>query len=231
MKKKMTVLAVLFLSVAVSFYSVAGTYAKYTSNTTITDSARVAKWGIEFKDSADSVLTAGSENTVDLFAASYLTESTEDAADATDVLSSNGDKVVAPGTRGSYTFKLTGTPETNFTLAYDTTGSTIGDNLKNELLFWIDDEEEASAYNFDTLLTHLAALSTGDVYKSGDLAATGTKQTHTINWKWVFSDGDDASDTTLGNAATPETVTLKVKVTATQSEAAATKAANGTSLS
>ena len=61
MNKKLTVLSVLVLAIAMTAYSVAGTYAKYTTTQNGgSDSARVAKWKI-------NELTA-----VDLFSASYI---------------------------------------------------------------------------------------------------------------------------------------------------------------
>ena len=46
MKKKMIALFALFAAVAVTASSVSGTYAKYVTEATGSDEARVAKWGI-----------------------------------------------------------------------------------------------------------------------------------------------------------------------------------------
>ena len=56
---KMLAIAALLVAVAVTSYSVSGTYAKYTTSKTYADSARVAKWGI------------GMTNEVDLFYSDY----------------------------------------------------------------------------------------------------------------------------------------------------------------
>lgn len=204
MFKKLSILSVLVLAVAVSAYSVAGTYAKYTTSETGSDSARVAKWGV------------GLTNTAEIFASSYTNGT------AIDVKSGDNAKVVAPGTAGSYTFELTGTPEVNYTLKV--TGSVvftndIEDSLKANLKFYIDDD--TTAIGADDLITSINALYADNVYAAGVTAA----QTHTIKWEWEFN-GDDAKDTALGNAAAlgtaiPE-VRLEVTITATQTEATAT---------
>lgn len=64
MKKKMTVLGVLLMVVAITSYSVGGTYAKYISAFDAADEARVAKWTVDFEE--DSTYTIN-----DLFKESY----------------------------------------------------------------------------------------------------------------------------------------------------------------
>ena len=52
---KMTIVAVLVALVAVTTYSVSGTYAKYTDTFEgSTDTARVAKWAIELEQNGTS---------------------------------------------------------------------------------------------------------------------------------------------------------------------------------
>ena len=98
MKKKMTVLGVLALAVAITASQVGGTYAKYISSYGTTDQARVAKW--DFNET--------NTNTVDLFQQSYTNEN------GTFVASKDAYKVVAPGTEGEYSYSVKGTAEVNF---------------------------------------------------------------------------------------------------------------------
>ena len=197
MKKKITVLAVLLLAVVTTAYSVSGTYAKYTSSKESSDSARVAKWGINIT------------NDIDLFDASYLStdDTTTDVANGTD----DDKNVVAPGTKGEYTFKLAGAPETNYTLVVDAEGT---------------DDIGRIVYTLDTTTyTTIDALCDAieDLYDANKVYAanTSSESEHTIGWEWKFAeDGKDETDTGLGNAGTAE-VSLKVKITATQTEEAA----------
>ena len=50
MKKRTMAVGGLLMAVAMTSYSVAGTYAKYTSKIDLTDDARVAKWDFYAKD-------------------------------------------------------------------------------------------------------------------------------------------------------------------------------------
>lgn len=183
---KMLVIAVLLVAVAVTSYAVSGTYAKYTTSITKADSARVAKWGI------------GIENNIDLFKDSY-----------TDVVGKNGNKVVAPGTQGEYTFTLSGAPETAYTLDVVVSGE---DNI-GQIVYNLDGKE------YTTMTELVAAIDA--LYNPTQVYAAGTSSasTHTIAWYWLYdqNETEDTQDTTLGNAGTA-TVTLNVKITAVQAD-------------
>lgn len=221
MKKKMMVLAALLMAVAVTGYSVSGTYAKYISSIDKTDEARVAKWGVNAEPIAD-----------DLFKNSYLIDENDEGSF---YVKSNGtDNVVAPGTEGEYTFEITfdGAPEVNYTLDIDTTGSVdnINDNNYAPIKYYFDGEEMT---DFDDLIDHLEGLFASEkyagyqkVYAAGTLPTETLK--HTIRWEWAFDETESAhiyndEDTTLGNKAVGEDVTVKlsVKVTAQQVKEAA----------
>ena len=182
---KMLAIAALLVAVAITSYSVSGTYAKYTTSKTYTDSARVAKWGI------------GMTNEVNLFSSDYV-----------DVVSADGKDVVAPGTQGNYTFALTGTPETDYTLDVTVEGTdTIG-----QIVYTLDGTEYTTMAALVTAIDALYDPQT--VYAAG----TASESTHNIGWYWAFEDGDDTTDTTLGNEETAKTVSLTVTITAVQSD-------------
>lgn len=193
---KMLVISALLVAVAVTSYAVSGTYAKYTSNVTNSDSARVAKWGI------------GITNEVNIFTSDY-----------TDVKSADGKDVVAPGTAGSYTFTLTGAPETNYTLSVDITDNST--DAIPQLVYTLDYDEDTNNVTYATLAQLEEAIEA--IYSPTKVYAANTNSasTHTIGWYWAF-DGDDAADTNLGNAAELANVKLEVSITATQTEAAPT---------
>ena len=95
MKKKnytMRIAAGVMTAALLSTCAISSTFAKYTSESTGTDSARVAKWDILFGDGT----TMNETFEFDLFDTTY--------GDATSpsVKSSNDDKVIEPGTQGSF---------------------------------------------------------------------------------------------------------------------------------
>lgn len=193
MKKRTMVLGGLIAAVAITGYSVAGTYAKYISESTTTDSARIAQWHLN------------SLNDIDLFAASY----SDTDANATSL---EGDKIIAPGTSGEYTFTLSGTFETEYTLALEVlTADSHGilfDGYNDPVIYKLakDGKEVTNGWvDFDSLVDALEGIGeNGKVYSPGELDETE----YTISWKWAFSKSDpdapsyqnDTDDTILGNA-------------------------------
>ena len=197
MKKKLTVLAVLFLSIAISAYSVAGTYAKYTtSSDTVTSKARVAKWGLSFEDSVD--------DTVNIFAHSDANVVDNDA---------DGTYVIAPGTSNNETIltitPAASAPEVSYKVEFnidlvDENGDKLTSmdanttSLMSKLLFSTD------GTNYDTFASIKAELE-NDINDTYDAGQNISAKTVKLYWQWAFDDdGDDtfdASDTALGNAA------------------------------
>lgn len=116
MKKKGTILAGLLLATIVTGYSVAGTYAKYTSAIDLTDEARVAKWSFALKDAN----TDGHDGAhkLNLFSSSYYPNGDDTKKVYVRALN-NTDQVVAPGTLGMAEFQLDGAIETAFTVDYN----------------------------------------------------------------------------------------------------------------
>lgn len=107
MKNKFArILSALLVLTMISTCAISGTFAKYTTGAEGEDAARVAKWGI--------VLTMDG----DLFADKYATDDDEAEMEYS-VVSSNGDRLVAPGTSGdAFRATVKGTPEvaTRYTL-------------------------------------------------------------------------------------------------------------------
>lgn len=117
MKKRTMAVGGLLLAVAMTGYSVAGTYAKYTSKVDLTDDARVAKWS--FGLASNNAANEDGSYDLDLFANSYkLENSTNNKGNKVWVKSFDDKNVVAPGTKGTANFELTGSIETAFTVDY-----------------------------------------------------------------------------------------------------------------
>lgn len=197
--------------------AISSTFAKYSTSTTGTDSARVAKWG--FTDTTSQI---------------QLDNLFNDAYDTTVKAAAD---VIAPGTTGSATFGFTyggdgaaNAPEVAYTFKVDTTGSTCAADIQNNPnIQWKLDNGEWGTWN--TMITSIEALDgnkAGDKYEPNtlpDAFNTTGANVHTISWQWLFDKDtavtpaptdNDENDTAMGNKATLDDVTLKITVTATQ---------------
>jgi len=192
---------ILLLIVMIALVLVSGTYAKYTSNASGTDTARVAKWAFEINETK---IPQVAEFTFDLF---KTVNDTKDSQKETDVVVPNGstDQIIAPGTEGSFDIKLENLSEVNaeYTINY-----TVTNTNKIPVEFSIDNGASWTA--------DLAAVTA-----TGLVANTGT-DTITIQWKWAYEGGkysggtaDDAYDTALGKDGSA-TITVKAEITVTQ---------------
>ena len=227
MKKKMMVLGGLLMAVAITGYSVSGTYAKYISALdTITDSARVAKFSFKLqdKDGADWTDTT----TVYLFITAYNNNA---------IQSADTDKVIGPGATGEYTFTINGTAETAYTVkiaaeATDKDGNAINSDLADQIKFTLTKNGTAvSGVEKVSLATLVAELNKTD--GSAIVAAnTALNDTYKINWEWAFDDAsatkdevtnaNNQKDTGLGSKETLDTIKLTIDVTVAQSATAPT---------
>ena len=209
--------------------AISSTFAKYTTKTEGSDTARVAKWGF----------TQAADTTLDLFSKQYKTDGTgDDAADAADVTVLSDTNVIAPGTKGSaeFGFAYDGTggkdskPEVDytFTVTADTTGSDT-DKLDADTSFvWTLGKKGEQATEYQTLAQLKGAIEaldgdkTNNLYKAGTLptAFANGNDTYVVGWEWKYDNNTDAADTALGNegdTSNPlEKVALKITVTATQ---------------
>lgn len=225
--------AVLMLAlVLITSCFVGGTFAKYVTSGSGTDSARVAKFGV--------TVTANG----DVFAKEYATDDqTVVGTIAKSVIST--DKVVAPGTTSNGDFvaaTITGTPEVAVRVSYKLDTATL--QLEN----WKDADDEfycplvfrVKNNNGNTVISGME-FQTADAMKAAlvDAVAAYTKDyapgtdlsgkaadTLTISWEWPFETGTDTDkpannvkDTFLGNdaaAGRAATVSLTLATTVTQ---------------
>ncbi len=221
--KIMRLASFLLIAVVLSTCAISGTFAKYTTTTSGSDTARVAKWGFTADDNS-IVLT-------DLFTTAYTNDSGMNAAaDA-----------IAPGTTNSTTFAFEfegasgiAAPEVAYSFEIDLTGTAIADDLKNNAnITWTLDSQTGLTWDaFVTALLKLAcngedtptaaevtALKIVRNYAPGEIPAAFDDATdHTVGWNWAFTDTNESA---LGNKTTLDTVTVAIKVTATQLDAAA----------
>jgi hypothetical protein len=195
MKKNrmMRIAAFLLVAALLSICVVSGTYAKYTSEITGTDTARVAKW--DFKVGGE---TAGVNN-VFMFEL-FKTITDTDGSAETDINPTDG-QIIAPGTQGNFVINLKNDSEV--TAEYT-----------------VDFKETKTAaipiqYSLDG--TTWGTMDSIDV-KTAVKVAIGGSASITVYWRWAFERGttdseksaNNALDTKLGMASE-----IKVAVTAT----------------
>ena len=225
--------AVLMLAlVLITSCFVGGTFAKYVTGGSGTDSARVAKFGV--------TVTANG----DVFAKEYDTDDqTVVGTIAKSVIST--DKVVAPGTESNGDFvaaTVAGTPEVAVRVSYKLDTATLQlENWKDAdgkfycpLVFKVktpDGNTVISGMEFQTAeamkaaLVNAVAAYTKDYAPGTDLSGMAA-DTLAISWEWPFETGTDADkpannirDTFLGDEAAAgraATVSLTLATTVTQ---------------
>ena len=210
MKKNvmMRVASIMLVLVLLTSSVISGTFAKYTTSVESKDAARVAKWGFE----------PVAMNLDNLFLSSY-----------TNVVSNNGDDVIAPGTTGwtSFAFAFDETngaegPEVAYTFGIAVEAKCDDAILNNANIQWKLDDNDWGTW--DKMIADITALS-GDAsgvkqYAPNTLPAgfTAADEPHTIAWRWIFSNSaaNDAFDTAMGNDDVLAKCSIKITVTATQ---------------
>ena len=227
--KMMRIASILMVAALLTVCAVSGTFAKYVTTGSASDTARVAKFGV-------SVTADG-----DTFGTSYLATTDDtvapDGTEASAVTVLSEVKVVAPGTKGTLaTVALAGIPEVDVRVTFaleavKSTNWTVDGEEYFPLIFKVNGTEVA----FDKLAEEVAKL-TAD-YKAGTDLSTITLSGENANpkveitWEWPFEvktgEGDaatvdatiDAKDTWLGNqaaAGNPATVEFTLTATVTQ---------------
>ena len=209
MKKNSTmrVAALLLALTLMTSCFVGGTFAKYVTGDDATDSARVAKWGVEVDVTAYAFSDAYKDEAV-----TYTVN--EDSADITVQADTKDTKVLAPGTKGVLgTVKLSGTPEVDVEVTFDVT--------KMDFANWVDKNGDfycpliitiggSAVYGegFTSADAFAAALTAliedySDYYHTNKNLATVDGANLTITWEWPFStsEANDIKDTFLGDKA------------------------------
>lgn len=221
--------ALLLVATLTTSCFVGGTFAKYVSEGEGLDSARVAKWGVEVEVTGDG------------FKTTYGKDDTSANISSDTVISSNGDKVVAPGTEGTFGgVKITGTPEVavkvQTTATVDLSGWNVGSGgaFYCPLKFTIDkttingldyfSKTSGGESSFEKAIKDAIEKATSKELAAGaDLSEVGKDVTY--SWEWPFENADSQDnklDTALGDlAADGDTgndpkVSITVSTTVTQ---------------
>ena len=218
MKKNiaMRIAAFLFILTMISTCAFATTFAKYTSTGKATDTARVAKWGVEITaDTTNGMFskTEGSEGSLSVSAET---------------------KVVAPGTSGELAgFKIKGQPEVAVKVTYaadiELVGWMIGSDIYCPIAITVGQTEYTINENelldeFELRIEGLIAAAFTAEYAAGeDLSQVAVDPS--ISWSWAYSTSveNDIKDTALGDLAAENEnnapkISLSVTCTVTQKD-------------
>lgn len=220
MKKNvmMRIASGLLVAVLLSTCAISGTFAKYVTSGSATDTARVAKFGV-------TITGQVAEGKADFFDAAY-----NDADTIYDGLSVYAaENVVAPGTSRDNLIALsvTGTPEVAVRVSYENTVVDFGDNWSVGGAYYcpivvtvgsttIKGMTYSSIGDFENAIEAAIVGCTKDYAPGDDLSAVNDDVV--IGWSWPFEGGDgqdNAKDTILGNAYNA-TISIKVDATITQ---------------
>ena len=160
-------------------------------------------------ESSDEDLIWSTETKVELFRTSYE----NDAGEVT-VLSNNGDKVIAPGTKNSYTFKLrnTGAAALDYTVDVSAFFTSTNEDIPMEVRIsrydgkWIVGDEESFIPVEE--LEHIEDSATLE---------RGKFTYYTLEWYWPFESGGngDAIDTALGQVTVTQNLSFSLLIETT----------------
>lgn len=227
MKNKfMRLASVMLVLTLLTTCGVSGTYAKYVTTASSSDTARVAKFGV--------TIESGTEQNMGLFKHAYAKydDDTKYASITNSVQAASGlaaDHLVAPGTAksGSTYFTISGQPEVAVEITYQIKGGYKEPCvLAGEYKDWTTADNDTFEVTGDGYYPVKFTLKQGDkillekgtlealqttlaretiVCEAGtDLASLGT-QAFTLSWEWAFEDTSVADvnklDTLLGQVA------------------------------
>lgn len=171
----------------IAFALVAGTYAKYTTEVSGSDTVRVAKWSI--KVNGTEITTVQDETvTFDLFNTIYDSDGTTTESDV-----ANG--LIAPGTSGSFDLQIENLSEVNaeYSIAFEMT------NAANVPLEFSTDGTTWG--NLDSIESTAIAMSNG---------------TSTVNVKWRWQFAGDHTDIGIAAQTAPQNVEVTATITVDQ---------------
>lgn len=219
MKKNvmMRLSALLLVAVLLTTCVISGTFAKYVTTGSASDSAEVAKWGVKI--------------TAETWADDNLEANLTDDEDH--IVASASSDLLAPGTGVKFaSVNVSGTPDVAVKVTYtadlELTGWALEDSsVWCPLVFVINGNAYSyagvTASNVDDFEAKIEAYIAAytEEYDAGvDLAAQGAGNL-TVSCYWAYDNGNDSADTYLGDQASEgnaPTVNLTINCTVTQVE-------------
>lgn len=158
-----------------------------------------ANW---FRVTDENIVWKGNTR-VEIFRASYANGESQIT-----VKSSDGDKLIAPGTENSYTFALENTADgpVEYAISMKAYFSSEDYIIPVEAKVTRDTDKK---YLLGSAVSYDDVLELNKVSDSGTLKK-GYVMPYTLSWKWPF-EGDDAYDTLLGNLEEDLTLTIVIE--------------------
>ena len=244
MKKNrmMRLASALLVAVLLTTCAISGTFAKYVTTASASDTARVAKWGVTVTATGDDAFAQKYNNAADNAGTQVVSRLTLAGAEG-----GEASNVVAPGTYGTLaSLDITGKPEVVVNVAVtadlnlgDTAAWTINCDHDNNpatpnenvlycpIVFTVGSDKFALGTTYTTLAAleaaieaKFTALSEPNVPANTDLSAKDI----TVGWEWAYESGaDDAAkaitdicDTALGDKAVLPTIEFTYSASVTQ---------------
>ena len=207
MKKNrmMRVASALLVAVLLTTCAISGTFAKYVTSKESTDTARVAKFGVDLGVAVDGA-----------FATEYDADVTvtdkDGAAIAKTVVASSTDQdnLVAPGTKGDLMASATiaGTPEVAVNVKQEATlvltGWEVNGTYYCPLVITVDGTK-FYGMDYTSAAEFIAAVEAALDSDVNYAPNTDLTESHSVTWAWAFEGTDgkqtDELDTALGNYA------------------------------
>ena len=225
MKKNtmMRVASALLVAVLLTTCAISGTFAKYVTSKESTDTARVAKFGVDLGVTVDGA-----------FATEYDADVTvtdkDGAAIAKTVVASSTDQdnLVAPGTKGDLMASATiaGTPEVAVNVKQEATlvltGWEVNGTYYCPLVITVDGVD-FYGMNYTSAAAFIADVEAALDSDVNYAPNTNLAESHSVTWAWAFEGTDgkqtDELDTALGDYAAKTgdiEISFTYKVTVTQ---------------
>ena len=207
MKKNrmLRVASALLVAVLLTTCAISGTFAKYVTSKESTDTARVAKFGVDLGVTVDGA-----------FATEYDADVTvtdkDGAAIAKTVVASSTDQdnLVAPGTKGDLMASATidGTPEVAVNVKQEATlvltGWEVNGTYYCPLVITVDGTK-FYGMDYTSAAEFIAAVEAALDSDVNYAPNTDLTESHSVTWAWAFEGTDgkqtDELDTALGNYA------------------------------
>ena len=124
------------------------------------------------------------------------------------VNTSDGDKLIAPGTSNKYSFTLKNTGDVSLNYQMKMEAYVTGTDLRLPVIVRVYDQD--GVFSLGNTDKWEDALDLNKVERFGTLAAD-RYMNYTLEWQWPF-EGDDEYDTMLGNMAVDEDLVLTIKI-------------------
>lgn len=214
MKKNLTFKLGLFCAalVLVSTCFITNAWARYTKTVTATDTARVAKFVVDFKDGETNSEISTS---IDIFG----TKLNNIIADENGNNVASSAKIIAPGSFGSFEVDITNNSEVSVKVSLEGTTTlsktvTGVDDSTMPIKFCVSDTIPANDSSYKTISQTFTTVSGITL---GTTSTTNTKKI-TVYWKWIEGSTNEVDNNfaALANAADGLTVTASLSLTAEQ---------------